>query len=563
MEESTCASTRDACMLTNRTVTRKTVARRQQADGTTEKYLTPVGQRVVQTVLNLLLLSAWLWLYAPLFDYFTLIFAREDFRTNQIVLLAALLLIGLQLRSGDLRWSLHVAPRPRPLPLGVMLGGSLLYLACERFLAINTLSATCFGLASYGLLGLWLPPARWRQGLPAALLLIGALPFGEHMQTFVGYPMRLATAALVRDGLAAAGIGSVGIDTILIFENGVSQIDMPCSGVKSLWTGTLFLLAATWIERRCLDLYWFGVAALLMALLFFANVVRVAVLMTAGPVLGWTLLAEMVHVPLGVLGFVIACGAAALLLRRQRPFAEAVQHEESTSLHLTHGRLFGVALLLATSGMALLYTPHAQNGLTQATLDWSFPAALTMEPQPLTANEHFWLMRDGAESAQRWRFTWHGSTEPTEAPLRGTLMVVVSETWRAHHRPERCFEVHGLALDNSYAHLVTQDTEIDGVADGVADGATNMAAGSTVDFPVRIAQLSDGAQQWTASYWFQSAAHTTDDYTARIWDDLRLRPQRWVLVTMVFDDAPDLTSTQHFYSALHQSVARALDGETP
>jgi exosortase O len=142
------------------------------------------------------------------------------------------------------------------------LGGAILFLLAERYLDINTLSATLFGLASYGLLGLWLSPPTWRAGLPAALLLIGALPFGEHMDTFIGYPLRIATARLVSQGLAGVGVPNLGVDTILIFENGISQVDSPCSGIKSLWTGALFLLAATWIERRPLNRRWL-LAALL------------------------------------------------------------------------------------------------------------------------------------------------------------------------------------------------------------------------------------------------------------------------------------------------------------
>ena len=86
----------------------------------------------------------------------------------------------------------------------------------ERVLDINTLSATLFGIATYGLVGLWMSPRSWRDGLPAALLLIGVLPFGEHMQTFIGYPMRIFTAELVRDGLAMFGVTSAGVDTILV-----------------------------------------------------------------------------------------------------------------------------------------------------------------------------------------------------------------------------------------------------------------------------------------------------------------------------------------------------------
>ena len=100
-------------------------------------------------------------------------------------------------------------------------------------------------------------------------------------------------------------------------ENGVSQVDLPCSGVKSLWTGALFLIAATWIERRPLNLRWLGVAGIFGGLLLAANLARVAVLVLVGQVAGWPLAAEMIHVPLGVLGFVAACAAAVMLMRWQ------------------------------------------------------------------------------------------------------------------------------------------------------------------------------------------------------------------------------------------------------
>ena len=70
------------------------------------------------------------------------------------------------------------------------------------------------------------------------------------METFIGYPMRIATASLVRDGLTLFGITPIGVDAILILENSIAQIDLPCSGVKSLWTGALFLIVGIIYERR-------------------------------------------------------------------------------------------------------------------------------------------------------------------------------------------------------------------------------------------------------------------------------------------------------------------------
>jgi hypothetical protein len=36
------------------------------------------------------------------FDYFAIIFSREDFRTNQLVLLSVIVLIAIQVRKGHL-----------------------------------------------------------------------------------------------------------------------------------------------------------------------------------------------------------------------------------------------------------------------------------------------------------------------------------------------------------------------------------------------------------------------------------------------------------------------------
>jgi exosortase O len=503
-----------------------------------------VWSQIPKLGINVIIVGLWLWLYWPLFDYFSVIFSREDFRTNQLVLIGVIVLMALQLRRKHLRLRLDGRPHLYLPALSLVLGGSILYLLSERFLDVNTLSASLFGLASYGLLGLWLSPHRWRQGFPAALLLIGALPFGEHMQTFIGYPLRIFTATLVRDGLAATGISSVGVDTILVFENGISHVDLPCSGVKSLWTGLLFMLAATWLERRPLNLHWLLLAFGFAVLLIIANLIRVGVLVAVGPVAGWPLLAEMLHVPLGVLGFVAACAVVVWLLRllpEKKEIGDWTRSVEIGSASISNlqspcpsqpARL-GPALITAILAMGLVYTPRPQIGLSQPPPTWQFPAGLVTMSMPLKPDEIDWLTRDGAESAERRRFEWRG--------LTGSMILITSSTWRAHHRPERCFEVYGLSLEDSRTHLVKPN------------------------FPVRFVSLGDGNHTGllSATYWFQSAGRTTDDYGARIWADLAPQRERWVLVSILFDGVtePDEAQVETFYLALHETVARYLEGE--
>jgi exosortase O len=253
---------------------------------------------------NVALLAGWFWLYRAVYPYLGVIFTAQEFRTNQIILLGILALILHQVRKGELRPHLNNLPQLYSTAILLALGSSILYLLVERYLDVNTFSASLFGLASYGLLGLWMQPRDWRRGLPTALLLVGVLPFGEHLQTFVGYPLRVLTATIVRDGLGALGVHSISADTILVFESGFSKVDLPCSGIKSLWTGGLFLLAATLIERRPINFRWLLVCLGMDLLLLAANLGRVAALVLVGQVAGLSELAAMLHVPLGVLGFV-------------------------------------------------------------------------------------------------------------------------------------------------------------------------------------------------------------------------------------------------------------------
>lgn len=481
--------------------------------------------------LALLVGAAWIWLYRALGDYLGVIAAREDFRTNQLVLLGVVALIVLQVRAGRMPLTFSAWPQWRLVPLLMALGGSAAYLIAERWLDMNTLSATLAGLATYGLIGLWLEPRDWRAGFPAALLLIGVLPFGEHLQTFIGYPLRIATAQLVRDGLAALNVTSTGVDTILILENGVSQIDLPCSGIKSLWTGMLFLLAATWLERRRLDVRWGLVALGFFALLFLANVMRVAALVVAAQALGLPILAGMIHVPLGVLGFAGACAVAALWLRRGRGGRTDMTGEERASgPPATMPGWLSVGLVVLLAAMGALYMQRPATGLTTPPPVWSWPDGLAMQEAPLKPDEVAWLTRDGAESATRYRFAWQGIT--------GSLIVVPSRTWRAHHNPERCFQVYGLTLDSSRAQLVT------------------------ADFPLRAVVLRDPKTdaRLAAAYWFQSASRVTDDFGTRMWADTTAPGERWVLVSLLFDGAPDPNDGRvtALYRGLHATVAAQL-----
>jgi len=477
--------------------------------------------------LNILLWLSWLWLYSPVLGYLQVIFQREDFRTNQIMLLLLVGVLAMQVwdarkqSSADTLPPFQTLPQKNRLPLFLLFGGSIFFLIAERWLNVNMLSATLCFLSGYGLLGLWMRPTAWRNGLPAALLLVGVLPFGEHLQTFVGYPLRWFSAELVRHGLVVLNIASLGTETILVLENGVALIDSPCSGIKSIWTGTLFFLAAVWLEKRPFRLNLLPIYLLLITLLLLSNIIRIALLVLAGQVMNWPVIARLIHVPLGVLGFTLACVAALMLLRRLP--AQSIRPETMTQPAPRFTRSFYAILLVAIWTMILIYTPRPPAAFAAGdTAVWQFPAEMQMEPSPLKADELAWFEKDGAETAVRYTFQWHN--------FSGSMILVSSRTWRAHHRPERCFEVYGLPIGQTSTHLVDEQ------------------------FPVKHVSLATGTRQ--AAYWFQTDGLITDDYGTRIWHDLSPERSRWTLVSILFDEGTALNTEElnAFYTVVEGVV---------
>lgn len=108
------------------------------------------------------------------------------------MLLAVAILLGLRLRGSSTKFNLAAAPRLRRARLWRWPWRPVcLYLLAERTLNINTLSAVLCGLASYGLLGLWLARAAGAPGFRPCCWWWAFCPSARTWITLLGYPMRL------------------------------------------------------------------------------------------------------------------------------------------------------------------------------------------------------------------------------------------------------------------------------------------------------------------------------------------------------------------------------------
>ncbi|MDX2098621.1 MAG: exosortase O, partial [Leptolyngbyaceae cyanobacterium bins.59] len=420
----------------------------------------------------------------------------------------------------------------RPLPVGVMavaLGGSI---ALQNFLRMPQLLALCCLMGTYGLLGFVLAPIPWRKGLPVALLIACLLPFSTQFGSGLGFPARVLTAQVVQHLLATWKIAAVSSHDIIVLENGIAHVDLPCSGLKSLWTGTLVLLAATWLDRRSLGWKWLLVCLGHWFFLVSANISRVLILVWVGSVLRQPTIANILHVPLGLLGFIGACTVTWFLLRWVPDAQDAessVPAREVNDSPLENRGAAGIyaGLLVGMVGLAGLTV--VQPGLlnpTIAPLQW--PAQVVTTQLPLTDAEKGLFASHEALLAEKYQFQI--------GDLKGSLLVVGGTEWGTYHAPELCFVGNGLEVNQM------------------------QKTGLTPDITARWLVLQDGRQ--AATYWFQSAHQTTDEWLTRVWDQLLHRDRVWVMVSVLFDRSytPQNTEISQFASQVHHMIRRSLTG---
>ena len=282
--------------------------------------------------------------------------ARDSSELHLVLLAGLVLAVALRhhpvalLRAALER--LSQPPRPAPGALAVLFAGLAGWIVQGLLLPANPLLCLWAVGTTYGLVGLYAEPGRWRRSRSLWLLAACVVPLSVHLDAYLGFPARKLTAVAVSAVLDVLGVAHVDTGTVLLTESRAAYVDLPCSGVRSLWSSAVFLLAATGLTRRAIDLRWLGIAGLTAGLVLAANAVRVAVLVALETVAGWPLAAEVLHQPLGVLGFVVACGlGATLLLLRPELQASRTAHPPPRP-HLPPV-LVGVGLVLLVALPAL------------------------------------------------------------------------------------------------------------------------------------------------------------------------------------------------------------------
>ncbi len=449
---------------------------------------------------------------------------------------------GLEFRS----YLLSTTPVLQPYPLLLMVGSGLSAIALQWLVDIEQLTILLFLLGTYGLCGLFLTPSAWRKGLPLVSIVACLISFSSQVGIGLGMPARIITAHAVEHLLSTWHIAAISSYDIIVLENGVAHVDIPCSGLKSLGTGTLFLLAATWLEGRKLGVRWLLVCLTNLFLLVCANTIRVLLLVVITHVLKQPLFAQVLHIPLGLIGLGCACGLSWLILQTVPRYGEresrnsasvpASRAEDSSLFWASKlvkdscrpASLSAQALLLAfiltLATVNQLYQPQKEQPLSLASLHW--PEQMVSERIPLSPGEHKFFDNYPSIVPEKRRFTLGN--------LSGSILIVANTTWRAYHPPETCLLASGLKIDRIERKLLTPD--------------------------VQARWLSVANGKYSATYWFQSPKQTTDEFLARFWSDVTRRQKNWVLISVLFDRSfsPDSPKIRDFTTTIHSAIDQSI-----
>ena len=417
----------------------------------------------------------------------------------------------------------------RIFPILLMVGGEVGAIALKWSIDIPQLTLMCFILGSYGLLGLFINSVVWQKGLNIAIITACIMPFLIAFNSGLGFPVRVLTAHAVAQALADFHLSAVSSHDIIVMENGIAQVDLPCSGMKSLWTGTVFLLGATWLEKRQLGFRWLLVAIANILFLIVANIVRVLILVIAIEVFQQRQIADVIHLPLGIVGFIIASILTWFLLQKVSQYSPAIFELQTEKNYLDSSKKFDcleesnlnwLITLVITLGILGQFQPQQFNSVAITSI--KLPSEIKTEALALTTAEANFFDNPANPLVQKSRFQFDN--------LSGSMLMVASNSWQAHHPPELCFTGNGFKVDHMNSKLINDSIN------------------------ARWLSLQNG--ELSATYWFQSAQGTTDDFIDRIWDHISHHNKTWVLVSILFDDVenPDSNEIKNFSSTIYQTI---------
>jgi exosortase O len=462
-----------------------------------------VHTKYASAILGAGVLILWMWHVAPSFSwYLKNLFAGHA----TFSLLAFSLASVFWFRDFRIKKELPIFEFKDSKLALVLVAIALTIMVSNRYyLHLNTLRAFSSSLLTLGVVGLVTDRYRYSRSLPLGIFICALVPLEKHIETFVGFPLRLLTAEATTYLLGSLGMNIQGMSTILVVENAASSVDSVCSGVKTIWAGMLFFMLASYTSQQKFNVKWITKAFLILILLVLANFLRVLLLSVIALAIQSKEIFNLLHLPLGAFAFAAVCLYASQILPRNGGTTEI------DNLKCRNGSLKSPIAAFSLLIFSVLLTPMSIEGSIASErkfdkgLNINFTANMITTPIPLTDQEKAFFIQNQGASVSKWRFTHNNDSRMT-----GTLIISLSRSGIAQHDPLQCLLGSGNEVQSLNTILVSRD------------------------FPAKVATINRGHSQ--VFYWFQSEQGLTDEFSHRFWAGL-FNNRPWVMVSVLFDSA--------------------------
>jgi len=380
------------------------------------------------------------------------------------------------------------------------------------FLHYQIISATAMILAGYAILGLYLERDVWKRCLFIVGIIALSLPFAEHIQTILGFPIRLLTAKIVSFIMSLLGLASINDATIIVTENNATSIDVPCSGIKSIYSGIIVLFLILFLKRARFSWKVLIIALGYFFLLLFFNIWRVFSLVYVYDVLNFPAFGNAIHIGIGIVGFILSILALWYLI--EKFISPKPTHEDKKVKQERFYNKYTVIILLILS-----FALDSSYLRFQGDVDKSIESIgaifyienLQLQEVPFTQQEEQFFVNRDVQFSKKY-------AGQTQSGLKFSLLLISSNSWRTHHNPELCLQGTGHQIEKS------EIVQID-------------------DLVVR--KLSLNQEKDSVLYWFTNGNKNVADYSQRVWEGLKNPKNSWTLVEVGFQgnlnlDDPDL-----------------------
>jgi exosortase O len=347
----------------------------------------------------------------------------------------------------------------------------------------------------YGLLGFVNNPKSWFKGLIPFALLLMTLPFGRHLDVFVGYPLRILSVDVCYTVLKPFLPEINSHSSLLILENRASHIDMDCSGLKGLWVGLISLFLIGWIEKQQRISRWLMAVSSLLLWLVIGNMLRILLLTLIHIVWLAPELDILVHHSTAIFFLLSGVFLAYLLLRNPKQETLSTVYPQklkasSSILSFSFSSAYLLILILSLSiktyASVKEVDKHAYLTENLMTEGW--------RPMALSSSERKIFEREGAKGMKFYQNDLQ-------------LILIVDGDWRSQHKPELCYELTGYKIADMQAHFL--------------------------DNQIRFKELNFHSEEASVFFWFQSGTETTDDFAQKVWQQLWGKADTWTLVSLL------------------------------